>query len=67
MFGELSHEMEVQVPASEAWDLFGTIRIGKLVVNIKHLFQSVEVVHGDGGVGTVLKLTFAPGNLPLSP
>ncbi|OWM63475.1 S-norcoclaurine synthase 2-like [Punica granatum] len=61
MFGEMSHEMEVEVPASEAWDLFGTLRIGKLVVNLKHLFQSVELVDGDGGVGTILELTFAPG------
>lgn len=62
MFGELSHEMEVQVPASEAWRIFGTLAIGKLVLNLKHLFHSVEVVHGDGGVGTILEVTLAPGN-----
>ncbi|QCD88875.1 S-norcoclaurine synthase 2-like [Vigna unguiculata] len=62
MFGELEHELELHVPASEAWDLFGTLRIGQLVAKeLPHLFQSVELTEGDGGVGTVLKLTFAPG------
>jgi len=67
MFGELEHELELHVPASEAWDLFGTLRIGQLVAKeLPHLFQSVELTEGDGGVGTVLKLTFAPGHSLLS-
>ncbi|XP_054813263.1 norbelladine synthase-like [Prosopis cineraria] len=31
------------------------------------LFQKVELVEGDGGVGTVVKITLAPGILGLSP
>ncbi|CAJ1934087.1 unnamed protein product [Sphenostylis stenocarpa] len=62
MIGKLEHEQELHVPASEAWDLFGTLRIGQLVAQeLPQLFQSVEITEGDGGVGTVLKLTFAPG------
>ncbi|XP_047170735.1 norbelladine synthase-like [Vigna umbellata] len=62
MFGELHQELELHAPASEAWDLFGTLRIGQLVAEeLPQLFQSVELTEGDGGVGTVLKLTFAPG------
>ncbi|WVZ03479.1 hypothetical protein V8G54_024285 [Vigna mungo] len=62
MIGELHHELELHVPATEAWDLFGTLRIGQLVAEeLPQLFQSVELTEGDGGVGTVLKLTFAPG------
>ncbi|KAJ1406697.1 START-like domain superfamily [Sesbania bispinosa] len=62
MFGQLEHELELHVPASEAWDLFGTLQIGKLVEKeMPELFQKVELTEGDGGVGTVLKLTFTPG------
>lgn len=62
MFGELEHELELNVPASEAWDLFGTLRIGKVLEQeLPHLLQKVELVEGDGGVGTVLKVTFQPG------
>ncbi|NP_001237429.1 Norbelladine synthase-like [Glycine max] len=62
MFGQLEHELELHVPASEAWDLFGALEIGKLVAQeLPELFQKVELTEGDGGVGTVLKLTFAPG------
>nr|AFK48011.1 unknown [Lotus japonicus] len=62
MFGKLEHELEMHVPASEVWDLFGTLRIGQFVEQeMTELFQKVELIEGDGGVGTVLKLTFAPG------
>jgi len=63
MSGQLEHELELHVPASEAWDLFGTIGIGKLVeAEMPELFQKVELIEGDGGVGTILKLTFTPGH-----
>ncbi|XP_058735201.1 norbelladine synthase-like [Vicia villosa] len=62
MSGQLEHELELNVPASEAWDLIGTLGIAKLVgEEMPELFQKVEVVEGDGGVGTILKLTFTPG------
>ncbi|KAI5387865.1 norbelladine synthase [Lathyrus oleraceus] len=62
MSGQLEHELELHVPASEAWELFGTLGIGKLVgEEMPELFQKVEIVEGDGGVGTILKLTFTPG------
>ncbi|XP_054811110.1 norbelladine synthase-like [Prosopis cineraria] len=62
MSGKFEHELELDVPASTAWDLFGTIRIGEFVQKeMPSLFQKVELVEGDGGVGTILKLTFAPG------
>ncbi|XP_028753374.1 S-norcoclaurine synthase-like [Neltuma alba] len=62
MSGKLEHELELDVPASTAWDLFGTIRIAELVEKeMPSLFQKVELVEGDGGVGTILKLTFVPG------
>lgn len=62
MFGKIEDELELDVPASESWDLFGTLEIGKLVEQkLSHFIQKVELVEGDGGVGTILKLVFAPG------
>ncbi|KAJ9554881.1 hypothetical protein OSB04_009495 [Centaurea solstitialis] len=59
MFGTLSEESEVKVPASKAWDLFGTLELGKVVTG--KLVEAIDVVEGDGGTGTILKLTLKPG------
>lgn len=60
--GHLEHELELGVPASDAWDLFGTLRFGEFVEKeLPSLFQKVELINGDGGVGTIIKLTFVPG------
>ncbi|KAF5819679.1 putative (S)-norcoclaurine synthase [Helianthus annuus] len=59
MFGTLSEEAEVKVPASKAWALFGTLELAKLVDG--KIFEAVDVIEGDGGAGTILKLTFKPG------
>lgn len=50
------------MPALEAWELYGTLRLAKLVEQeLNSLINKAEVVEGDGGVGTVVKLTFPPG------
>ncbi|KAD4384325.1 hypothetical protein R6Q59_011646 [Mikania micrantha] len=59
MFGTLSEEAEVKVPARKAWALYGTLELGKLVVG--KVLEAVDVVEGDGGPGTILKLTLKPG------
>lgn len=61
MFGQLSHELEINVPASEAWELYGTLRLAKLLEEDGTLIQKFELTEGDGGIGTILKLTFPPG------
>ena len=60
MFGQLSHELEVNVPASEAWELYSTLRLAKLVEEEPASgIEKIDVIEGDGGTGTILKLTFA--------
>ncbi|WJX50983.1 hypothetical protein P8452_37220 [Trifolium repens] len=62
MFGQVEHELELHVPASEAWDLFGGLVIGKVLEKeMPDKFQKVELIEGDGGVGTILKVIFTPG------
>ncbi|KAI3688075.1 hypothetical protein L1987_81781 [Smallanthus sonchifolius] len=45
--------------ASKARALCGSLEIGKLVAG--KILEAVDVVEGDGGPGTILKLTFKPG------
>ena len=61
MFGQLSHEQEVNVPASEVWEIYGTLGISKLLVEDGSAFEKIEVLEGDGGSGTILKKTFMLG------
>ncbi|KAI3968517.1 hypothetical protein MKX01_007827 [Papaver californicum] len=63
MKGQLSKEVEVPVPASDIWDVYGTIELVKLIKELlPAILHDVEVDVGDGGVGTVLKLTLPPGS-----
>ncbi|KAH1063421.1 hypothetical protein J1N35_028408 [Gossypium stocksii] len=63
---ELKHitkEVEVNAPASEAWELYRKLGLLDLIDRkLTNIFQSTEVLKGDGEVGTVVKLTFVPGN-----
>ncbi|CAA2966256.1 S-norcoclaurine synthase 2-like [Olea europaea subsp. europaea] len=62
MFGAISEEREVSVPAGEAWKIYGTLRLAKIVGEaLPNLIEKIEVVEGDGGAGTVTKLCFPPG------
>ncbi|KAJ4759100.1 Major pollen allergen Bet v 1-B [Rhynchospora pubera] len=62
MKGSLCHEYETGIPAEEVWQVYGTLRVGQLVQQLlPHLFHKVEVVEGDGGVGTILCITFPSG------
>ncbi|XP_059435320.1 norbelladine synthase-like [Corylus avellana] len=67
MVGQVSNEVEVNVAASEAWEIYGTLRLAKVVEEaLSGLNQKVEVIEGDGGVGTVLKLTFGTAGAPFA-
>ncbi|KAF0892228.1 hypothetical protein E2562_014818 [Oryza meyeriana var. granulata] len=62
MKGSQSHELETDVPASELWEIYGTLRAAELLPELlPHILAKAELVSGDGGVGTVVQLTFPPG------
>jgi hypothetical protein len=64
MKGSQSHEFETDVPASELWEVYGTLRVGELVPELlPHIFAKAELASGDGDVGTIWRLTFAPGEI----
>ncbi|GJW48866.1 S-norcoclaurine synthase 2-like protein [Tanacetum coccineum] len=58
MFGTLSEEVEAKVAPSKAWQLYKSLELGKVVG--EHFLEKLELIEGDGGVGTVLKLTYKP-------
>ncbi|CAL5036217.1 unnamed protein product [Urochloa decumbens] len=62
MKGSKVHDYEADVPASELWKIYGTLRAAELLPGLlPHVLAKVEVISGDGGVGTVLELTFPAG------
>ncbi|ONK71966.1 uncharacterized protein A4U43_C04F14270 [Asparagus officinalis] len=62
MKGSLSHELEVALPAYEVWEVYSTLRLAELTVDLlPDVVSKFEVEEGDGGVGTVLRLTLGPG------
>lgn len=66
----ITNEVEVNAPASEAWELYRNLGLIELAAHeLKNVIQSVEVLKGDGGVGTVVRTTFVPGTIkyPLTP
>ncbi|TVU15925.1 hypothetical protein EJB05_39469 [Eragrostis curvula] len=62
MNGSLCHELETGLPAADVWEVYGGILVGELIPQLlPEVFSKVELVEGDGGVGTVLLVTFPPG------
>ncbi|XP_042054933.1 norbelladine synthase-like [Salvia splendens] len=62
MYGTISDEKTVDVPAADAWKLYSTLQLAKVVEEALPGFISrIDVVQGDGGAGTILELVFPPG------
>ena len=62
MKGSLWHEFETGLPAADVCEIYGGLRIGQLAPELlPDMLKKVELVDGDGGVGTVLHLTYSPG------
>ncbi|KAK8712166.1 hypothetical protein V6N13_147413 [Hibiscus sabdariffa] len=62
MKGHLSHDYLIEVPAAVVWDVYRGIVLPKFAAQLlRDVFGSVKVVHGDGGVGTIVKLTYPSG------
>ena len=62
MKGSLCHDFETGLPAAEVWEMYRGLRISQVVPQLlPDIFKKAELVEGDGGVGTVLHLTFSHG------
>ncbi|KAL5731639.1 hypothetical protein ACHQM5_004347 [Ranunculus cassubicifolius] len=62
MEGQVEHELKVNAPAGEVWQIYGTLKFSEIICELlPHLVQKVELLEGDGGVGTVVNVVFPPG------
>ncbi|OMP06443.1 hypothetical protein COLO4_08129 [Corchorus olitorius] len=62
MHGQISQDVVVEVPAAEVWEVFRGLELGNIINKLlQDVMGTVEVVQGDGGPGTILKVTFPPG------
>ncbi|XP_031261999.1 S-norcoclaurine synthase 2-like [Pistacia vera] len=62
MHGQLSQDTVVAAAASAVWDVYRGLELGRLVNQLlPDVLGKVEVIEGDGSVGTILKVTFPPG------
>ncbi|KAL5554061.1 hypothetical protein UlMin_041462 [Ulmus minor] len=60
--GQLSHELEVKASASDVWAVYSSLKLSKLIEeNLPQLVQKVDVLEGDGSVGTIICIKFVPG------
>ncbi|KAL3622618.1 hypothetical protein CASFOL_034029 [Castilleja foliolosa] len=60
MYGSASEELEVKVPSSEAWKVYGTLKLADIIATIPGMVSKIDA-HGDGGVGTILHIFLHPG------
>ncbi|XWS65057.1 hypothetical protein CRYUN_Cryun05aG0058300 [Craigia yunnanensis] len=63
MYGHLSQDTQVGVPVAVVWDVYRGLELGRLVDKLlPDVLGRVQVLEGDGGVGTIIKLTLPPGS-----
>ncbi|TKW32249.1 hypothetical protein SEVIR_2G155600v4 [Setaria viridis] len=59
MEGSPCHEFHTDLPATDVWEVYGSLVLGQLVPQLlPQVLSEVELVEGDGSVGTVLLVTF---------
>ncbi|XP_047945011.1 norbelladine synthase-like [Salvia hispanica] len=62
MYGTIFDEKTVDVPATEAWKLFSSHQLPKVMKEaIPDFISRVDVVQGDGDVGTIVEIVFQLG------
>lgn len=62
--GSICAEVQVDAPASAAWEIYGTLKLpGYSEQALPNIVEKIELVHGDGSAGTLLQLFFLPGKI----
>ncbi|KAJ4721080.1 S-norcoclaurine synthase [Melia azedarach] len=62
MKGQVTKDTVVEVPANTMWDVYGCLELGRLVDQLlPDVIGRIEILEGDGSVGTLVKVTFPPG------
>ncbi|RZC85919.1 hypothetical protein C5167_026593 [Papaver somniferum] len=65
---EIRYDLEVPTSADSIWSVYSCPDIPRLLrdVLLPGVFEKLDVIEGNGGVGTVLDIVFPPGAVPRS-
>ncbi|KAF6151697.1 hypothetical protein GIB67_001980 [Kingdonia uniflora] len=66
MRGYVSSELTVGAPAADVWAVYSSPELPKLIVRLTDVFKKIDILEGDGHVGTVLHITLAGSDEPLT-
>ncbi|KAK9095527.1 hypothetical protein Scep_026996 [Stephania cephalantha] len=62
MRGHVTNELDVDLPADDVWVVYRSPDLPKLIVELQPgVFEKLDIVEGDGGVGTILHIILASG------
>lgn len=61
MKGKQTNEFDIQFPAAEVWNVYGTLILPDIIRNIPNFFKDIQVT-GDGSVGTTFDIYTLPGD-----
>ncbi|KAF5735315.1 S-norcoclaurine synthase-like [Tripterygium wilfordii] len=62
MRGRISQDTPVGVPAKMVWEVYRGLELSRLVGEyLADVIGKPQVLEGDGGVGTLIKLNYPPG------
>ncbi|KAI3919080.1 hypothetical protein MKW98_016633, partial [Papaver atlanticum] len=58
---ELNNEIDVPLSASSIWQVYACKELPKLIVKLlPEVFDRIDYIEGNGGVGTVIRIVFPP-------
>ncbi|KAI3849567.1 hypothetical protein MKW92_035490 [Papaver armeniacum] len=64
---ELINEIKVNASANDIWAVYSSPDLPKLINKfLPGATERIDYVKGNGGVGTILRIVFPPGSVPLS-
>ncbi|KAI3868371.1 hypothetical protein MKW92_027132 [Papaver armeniacum] len=64
---ELINKMKVNASANDIWAVYSSPDLPKIIVKLlPDVFERIDYVKGNGGVGTIIRLVYPPGSVPLT-
>ncbi|KAI3997574.1 hypothetical protein MKX01_029405 [Papaver californicum] len=64
---KLINEIDVELSARSIWKVYSSKDLPSLIVKLlPEVFDRIDVLEGNGGVGTVCRIVFPPGSVPRS-
>ncbi|MCL7046586.1 hypothetical protein MKW94_003045 [Papaver nudicaule] len=64
---KLINEMKVNASVNDIWAVYSSPDLPKLITKLlPGAVENIDFVKGNGGIGTILRVVFPPGSVPLS-